>query len=137
MKKLNNTYLSQFILNKTDVIENEKYNYLSVNKYLSNVENYLNLIYDWKENTDNINNDEIIENQNIEKLNKEMEKRLENFNKYKLLYKSLSNLQIKNIKKINLKEIIKTESKKLIRQKNKFERNNKNRIKEINKTFKL
>ena len=142
LKKLNNTYLSEFILNKTDVIENEKYNYLSVNKYLSNAENYLNLIYDWEENIDNINNDEIIENQNIEKLNTEMEKRLENFNKYKLVYKSLANsMQIKNIKKINLKEIIKTESKKLIRPLNynrfnfsKFSKNNKSKEKTTENT---
>ena len=141
MKKLNNTYLSEFILNKTDLGKNDKYNYFTVNKYLSNVEDYLNLIYDWEGNND-IDNFEEIENQNFEKLNTEMEKRLENFNKYKLVYKSLANsMQLKNMRGINLKDIIKNESKKIIRPINynnyntsKFSKNNKSKEKTTENT---
>ena len=141
LKKLNNTYLSEFILNKTDLGKNDKYNYFTVNKYLSNVEDYLNLIYDWEGNND-IDNFEEIENQNFEKLNTEMEKRLENFNRYKLVYKSLANsMQLKNMKGINLKDIIKSESKKIIRPINynnyntsKFSKNNKSKEKTTENT---
>ena len=113
--KLNNTYLSEFIKDKINIRENNKYNCLSVNKYLSNVEDYINLVYDWEENND-IDNFEFIENQNFEKLNTEMNQRLENFNKYKLINKSLINsMKIQRKNGFSLNDIIKSASKKIIR----------------------
>jgi len=135
LKKLNETYLSEFIKDKINIRENNKYNYLSVNKYLSNVEDYLNLVYDWEENND-IDNFDDIEEQNFDKLNSEMNQKLENFNKYKLINnKSLINsmkLQRKN--GLNFNDIIKSASKKIIRpinynnfNKSKFNRKNKSK----------
>ena len=135
LKKLNETYLSEFIKDKINIGENNKYNYLSVNKYLSNVEDYLNLVYDWEENND-IDNFDDIEEQNFDKLNMEMNQKLENFNKYKLINnKSLINsmkLQRKN--GLNFNDIIKSASKKIIRpinynnfNKSKFNRKNKSK----------
>ena len=135
LKKLNETYLSEFIKDKINIRENNKYNYLSVNKYLSNVEDYLNLVYDWEENND-IDNFDDIEEQNFDKLISEMNQKLENFNKYKLINnKSLINsmkLQRKN--GLNFNDIIKSASKKIIRpinynnfNKSKFNRKNKSK----------
>ena len=135
LKKLNETYLSEFIKDKINIGENNKYNYLSVNKYLSNVEDYLNLVYDWEENND-IDNFDDIEDQNFDKLNSEINQKLENFNKYKLINnKSLINsmkLQRKN--GLNFNDIIKSASKKIIRpinynnfNKSKFNKKNKSK----------
>ena len=106
-----------------------------MNKYLSNVEDYLNLVYDWEENND-IDNFGDIEEQNFDKLNSEMNQKLENFNKYKLINnKSLINsmkLQRKN--GLNFNDIIKSASKKIIRpinynnfNRSKFNRKNKSK----------
>jgi hypothetical protein len=132
LKKLNETYLSEFIKDKINIRENNKYNYLSVNKYLSNVEDYLNLIYYWEENNDT-ENFEDIEEQNFERLNSEMNQKLENFNKYKLINKSLlKSMKIQRKNGFNLNDIIKSASKKIIRpvNYNNFKINKKNKSKE-------
>lgn len=132
LKKLNDTYLSEFIKDKINIRENNKYNYLSVNKYLSNVEDYLNLIYYWEENND-IDNFEDIEEQNFERLNSEMNQKLENFNKYKLINKSLlKSMKIQRKNGFNLNDIIKSASKKIIRpvNYNNFKISKKNKSKE-------
>jgi hypothetical protein len=132
LKKLNETYLSEFIKDKINIRENNKYNYLSVNKYLSNVEDYLNLIYYWEENNDT-ENFEDIEEQNFERLNSEMNQKLENFNKYKLINKSLlKSMKIQRKNGFNLNDIIKSASKKIIRpvNYNNFKISKKNKSKE-------
>ena len=115
LKKLNNTFVSEFIPNKMDLRENDKYNYLSVNKYLSNIEDYINLVYDWEENNDT-DNFEGLENESIRKLNTEMKQKIENFDKYKLINKNLLNsMQMKRKNGFNLYDIIKSASRKIIR----------------------
>ena len=115
LKKLNNTYISEFIPDKMDLRENDKYNYLSVNKYLSNIEDYINLVYDWEENNDT-DNFEGLENESIRKLNTEMKQKIENFDKYKLINKNLLNsMQMKRKNGFNLNDIIKSASRKIIR----------------------
>ena len=115
LKKLNNTFVSEFIPNKMDLRENDKYNYLSVNKYLSNIEDYINLVYDWEENNDT-DNFEGLENESIRKLNTEMKQKIENFDKYKLINKNLLNsMQMKRKNGFNLNDIIKSASRKIIR----------------------
>ena len=98
-----------------DLRENDKYNYLSVNKYLSNIEDYINLVYDWEENNDT-DNFEGLENESIRKLNTEMKQKIENFDKYKLINKNLLNsMQMKRKNGFNLNDIIKSASRKIIR----------------------
>ena len=112
LKKLNNSYLSEFIHKKIELNDNKKYDCLTVNKYLSNVEDYLNIILEWKKN----NNIDNIDNQNIDKLNEEFKQKLDNFEKYKLINKTLiESMQIDRKNGIQLKDIIKTTSKKLMR----------------------
>ena len=114
LEKLNNTYLSEFITNKIDIMEKNKYNHLTVNKYLANVEDYLNIIQQWKESNNNI--DDIIDNQNIDKLNEEFKQKLDNFEKYKLINKSLiESMQIERKNGFKFNDIIKNTSKKLMR----------------------
>ena len=127
MKKLDETYLSEFVYDKIPIKEDIKYNYLTVNKYLSNVEDYFNLIQEWKENN-NTENFDIIENQNFNKLNENMKESLENFEKYKLINKSVAYSMHKDIKNgFNLSEIIKKTSRKIIRQAN-YNDNNKSKL---------
>lgn len=115
LKKLNNTYLSEFIPDKIDLRENNKYNYITVNKYLSNIEDYINLVYDWEDNND-IDNFEIIENQNLDKLNLDIKQKLESFNKYKIIDKSLlDSMQINRKNGLDLSDIIKSASRKIMR----------------------
>ena len=115
LKKLNNTYIAEFLHNKIDLREDNKYNYLSINKYLSNVEDYINLIQDWKDN-DNMEQYESMEEQNLEELNEEIKRKLDAFDKNKLINDSLAiSMQINRKNGINLDEIIKSASKKLIR----------------------
>ena len=115
LKKLNNTYLSEFIPDKIDLRENNKYNYITVNKYLSNIEDYINLVYDWEDNND-IDNFEIIENQNLDKLNSDIKQKLESFNKYKIIDKSLlDSMQINRKNGLDLSDIIKSASRKIMR----------------------
>ena len=115
LKKLNNTYLSEFILNKTDLGKNDKYNYFTVNKYLSNVEDYLNLIQEWKDNNDT-EEFQLIEEQNFDELNDEFKKKLDNFDKNKLINNTLAiSMQLNRKNGIDLDEIIKSTSKKIRR----------------------
>ena len=127
LKKLDETYLSEFVYDKIPIKEDIKYNYLTVNKYLSNVEDYFNLVQEWKENN-NTENFNIIENQNFNKLNENMKESLENFEKYKLINKSVANSMHKDIKNgFNLSEIIKKTSRKIIIQAN-YNDNNKSKL---------
>ena len=114
LSKLNNTYLSEFLPNKNNLKENQKYNYLNVNKYISNVEDYFDLIQQWKENN-NTENFEFIENQNFEKLNSDIKQKLDNFDKYKLIHKSLAeSMKIDRKNGFSLNEIIKNTSWKIV-----------------------
>ena len=50
---------------------NKKYNYKTINNYLTNVEDYYFLVKDWKDNN-NIDDFEMIEKQNFDKLREDM-----------------------------------------------------------------
>ena len=115
LKKLNNTYISEFLYKKMDINENIKYNYLTINKFLSNVEDYLNLIQEWKDNNDT-EEFQLIEEQNFDELNDEFKKKLDNFDKNKLINNTLAiSMQLNRKNGIDLDEIIKSTSKKIIR----------------------
>ena len=108
--KFNETYLSDFIFDKINVDKNKKYNYKTINKFLSNVEDYYNLIQEWNENN-NTDNFEIIEKHNFDILREEMKQKLEDFQTKRIMNKSLynsMNIERKNGKGLN--EIIKKTS---------------------------
>ena len=115
LKKLNNTYISEFLHKKIDINENIKYDYLTINKYLSNVEDYLNLIQEWKDNNDT-EQFEFIEEQDFNELDDEFKKKLENFDKNKIIDNTLAiSMQLNRKNGIDLDEIIKSTSRKIIR----------------------
>jgi hypothetical protein len=90
LSKLNETFLSELIINKMNIDSNTRYNYKNISNYLANVEDYLNLIYQWKDNnsTDNFN---LTEQKNMDNLREEMKQKLENFETNRVLNKSLYN----------------------------------------------
>ena len=110
LTKLNNTYLSDFVNNKIEINTNKKYNYKTVNDYLSNVEDYFNLVEDWKGNN-NTENFDMIEKQNFDKLREDMKKKLEGFESKRIMNNSLYNsMDIERKRGKDLNEVIKNAS---------------------------
>ena len=110
LTRLNETYLSEYVPDKMSIDPNKKYNYKNINNYLSNVEDYFNLVNDWKGNNDTENFDSI-EKQNFDKLREEMKNKLEGFEAKRLMNKSVSkSIQLERKKGKELNDIIKKTS---------------------------
>ena len=123
LSKLNETFLSEFIINKMNVDPNTRYNYKNISNYLANVEDYLNLIYQWKDNnsTDNFN---LTEQKNMDNLREEMKQKLENFETNRVLNNSLySSMKTERKNGTGLSQIIKKTSNDILGQM----KNNKNK----------
>ena len=85
--KLNQTYLSDYIPNKIPIDQSLPYTESTVNNYISNIQDYYKLIQNFEDginesNKDNFEND-------IDKLRNEMRNKLENFDKGKILNKTI------------------------------------------------
>ena len=113
LSKLNQTYLSDFIPNKIPVDKNLPYTESTVNKFISNIQDYYKLIQNFEDginesNRDNFEND-------IDKLRNEMRNKLENFDKGKIINKTIFTT-MKNEQKsgLNFDEIIKRNSEMII-----------------------
>jgi hypothetical protein len=116
LSKLNETFLSEFIINKMNVDPNTRYNYKNISNYLANVEDYLNLIYQWKDNnsTDNFN---LTEQKNMDNLREEMKQKLENFETNRVLNNSLySSMKTERKNGTGLSQIIKKTSNDIVGQ---------------------
>lgn len=110
LTRLNETYLSEYVPDKMSIDPNKRYNYKNINNYLSNVEDYFNLVNDWKGNNDTENFDSI-EKQNFDKLREEMKNKLEGFEAKRLMNKSVSkSIQLERKKGKELNDIIKKTS---------------------------
>ena len=123
LSKLNETFLSEFIINKMNVDPNTRYNYKNISNYLANVEDYLNLIYQWKDNnsTDNFI---LTEQKNMDNLREEMKQKLENFETNRVLNNSLySSMKTERKNGTGLSQIIKKTSNDILGQM----KNNKNK----------
>ena len=132
LSKLNETFLSEFIINKMNVDPNTRYNYKNISNYLANVEDYLNLIYQWKDNnsTDNFI---LTEQKNMDNLREEMKQKLENFETNRVLNNSLySSMKTERKNGTGLSQIIKKTSNDILGQM----KNNKNKTNTsgVNKT---
>ena len=90
LQKFNESFLSEYIINKVDIDANKTYNYKTINNYLSNVEDYLYLIQDLNSN-DKIDNYDMIEKQNLDELREDMKEKLEGFETKRIMNKSLYN----------------------------------------------
>lgn len=116
LSKLNETFLSEFIINKMNIDSKTRYNYKNISNYLSNVEDYLNLIYQWKDNN-NTDNFELTEQKNMDNLREEMKEKLENFETNRVLNKSLYNsMKTERKNGTGLSQIIKKTSNDIVGQ---------------------
>jgi len=111
--KLNQTYLSDYIPNKIPIDQSLPYTESTVNNYISNIQDYYKLIQNFEDginesNKDNFEND-------IDKLRNEMRNKLENFDKGKILNKTIFTT-MKNEQKngLNFDEIIKKNSEMIV-----------------------
>ena len=86
LTKLNQSILAEYIINKNQIDPNLQYNEQSVNKFMSNVEDYYKLIQMFDES---VNNPKKEDNKEIDKLRDEIRNKLENFEKTKVLNKNL------------------------------------------------
>lgn len=87
LEKLNGTYLADYVPNKMNVDQNIKYTEQTVNKFISNVEDYYKLIQEFDEWVEGPKRWE--EADELELLRREIREKLENFEKNKVLNKNL------------------------------------------------
>ena len=134
LQKFNESFLSEYIINKIDIDVNKTYNYKNINNYLSNVEDYLYLIQDLNSN-DKIDNYDMIEKQNLDELREDMKEKLEGFETKRIMNKSLYNsMNIERKKGQKLNDIIIKTSSNIINDKMKTPQNNINNRSKYNKS---
>ena len=108
--KLGDTYLSDFICGKLNIDESSEYNEKTIDKYLSNVQDYFKLVQEWDKSTKENQGKE----NELDKLREEMKQKLGRFEQNRLLttdlYQSMENDYKKGIK---LDEIIRKSSQRI------------------------
>ena len=105
LSKLGNSYLADYVPNKTSVDKEIEYNEQTVNKYLSNVQDYYKIIQAW----DDANRTD--ENKELDKLREEMKQKLGGFEKNRIISKKLITSMKNELKNgINIEDIIKKAS---------------------------
>ena len=113
LTKLGNSYLADFIPNKANIDSEVEYNEQTVNKYLSNVQDYYKIIQTWEEasKTD--------DNRELDKLREEMKVKLGGFEKNRIISKKLINSMKNELKNgVNIEDIIKKTSLEITNQQN-------------------
>ena len=78
--KLGDTFLSDFIANKMNIDETTEFNEKTIDKYISNVQDYLRLVEEWDKTSK-----ESKEVGEIEKLREEMKQKLGKFEQNRLI----------------------------------------------------
>ena len=108
LQVLGESYISDFVPNKATVDTNTEYNEFTVNKFLSNVQDYYKIIQTWDEASRIVKQDE---NKEIDKLREEMKAKLGGFEKNRIINKKLINTMKTELKSgINIEDIIKKAS---------------------------
>jgi hypothetical protein len=108
--KLGDTFLSDFIVRKINIDESSEYNEKTVDKYLSNVQDYSKLIQEWK----SFSKDSKLTENELDKLRDEMRQKLGKFEQNRLLTNELYQSMESDYKKgIKLDEIILKSSRKI------------------------
>ena len=109
LTKLNDTFISEFVVNKANINKDKKYNYKTIKNYLSNIEDYWNILQSLE--IYNADNYDIIDKQNFDDLREDMKEKLEGFEAKRIMNKSLYNsMKIERQKGKELNEIIKKTS---------------------------
>lgn len=108
--KLGDTYLSDFISGKINIDESSEYNEKTIDKYLSNVQDYFKLVQEWDKSTRDNKGTE----SELDKLRDEMKQKLGKFEQNRLLTTDLYQSMESDYKKgIKLDEIIRKSSQKI------------------------
>ena len=111
LQKLGDTYLSDFIYGKINIDESSEYNEKTVDKYLSNVQDYFKLVQEWDKSIKD--NNKGTENE-IDKLREEMKQKLGKFEQNRLLTNELYQSMETDYKKgIKLDDIIRKSSQRI------------------------
>jgi hypothetical protein len=107
LEQLGNTYISEFV-KKANIDKSIEYNEQTVNKYLSNVQDYYKLIQSWDESSKEKKDED---NKDIEKLREEMKQKLGGFEKNRIISKKMINSMKNELKNgVNIEDIIKKTS---------------------------
>ena len=113
LSRLGDSYLGDFISNKANIDPEIEYNEQTVNKYLSNVQDYYKIIQKWDEAT------KVDDNKDLDKLREDMKLKLGGFEKNRIISKKLINSMKNDLKKgINIEDIIKKSSLEITSQQN-------------------
>ena len=109
LSKLENTFLSDFIANKMNIDDTSEFSERTIEKYISNVEDYSRLIEEWDKASNE--NKEGLE---LDKLREEMKQKLGKFEQSRLISQDFyESMQLDYKKGIKLDEIIKKSSHKI------------------------
>jgi len=116
LARLSETYLVDFIPNKANIDPDIDYNEQTVNKYMSNVQDYYKLIQSWDEANKSAKGDD---NRELDKLREEMKQKLGGFEKNRIISKKLVTSMKNELKGgMNIEDIIKKASLEISRQPN-------------------
>ena len=109
LSKLNDTFLSDFIANKMNIDDTSEFSEKTIDKYISNVQDYFRLIDEWDKSSNE--NKELGE---LDKLREEMKQKLGKFEQSRLISQDFyESMQLDYKKGIKLDEIIKKSSHKI------------------------
>ncbi len=110
LAKLGDTFLADFICRKINIDDTNEYNEKTVEKYLSNVQDYFKLVQEWDKSTRGKKDSEV----EIDKLREDMKQKLGRFEQKRLLSEDVYNsMQLDYKKGIKLEDIIRKSSQKI------------------------
>ena len=116
LARLSETYLVDFIPNKANIDPDIDYNEQTVNKYMSNVQDYYKLIQSWDEANKAAKGDD---NRELDKLREEMKQKLGGFEKNRIISKKMVTTMKNELKGgMNIEDIIKKASIEISKQPN-------------------
>ena len=109
--KLDNTFLSDFIMNKINIDETSEFNEKTIDKYISNVQDYFSLVQEWDKTTKEKKDGE----NEIDRLREEMKQKLGKFEHNRLISQEFDERMKLDYKKgLKLEEIIKKNSNRIV-----------------------
>ena len=116
LSELGESYLAEFIPNRVNIDPDINYNEQTVNKFLSNVQDYYKLIQSWDDSSQGVKVDD---NRELDKWREEMKQKLGGFEKNRVISKKMINSMKNELKSgVNIEDIIKKASLEISNQQN-------------------
>jgi len=114
LSELGGSYLAEYVPSKANIDTGIDYNEQTVNKYLTNVQDYYKLIQAWDEANKGTLTDD---NKELNKLREDMKQKLDGFEKTRIISKKMINNMRSELKNgTNIEDIIKNSSLEIINQ---------------------